>query len=519
MGDQIRLLLLEDSQLDADLAGKYLKSAGVAFELTRVETREQFTDALGGKTFDMILADYSLPDFDGQQALEIAQKIARDVPFIFVSGTLGEEIAIDSLRCGATDYVLKKRLDRLAPAVTRALVESEDRRARREAEAALQRSELRYRLLVDNVHEYALFMTDIDGAITFWNAGAERLFGYREREALGRSLEELHIVDGEREEAITLEDPAAAMDGGRAHFEGWLIRRNGSPFWATGTKAPVKVTDNVQGFVIVIRDNTDRKQAEKERTALLVREEIARAEAKQRAELTETNAALARSNAELEQFAYAASHDLQEPIRMVKSFAQMLSQHWRGKLDPKAEDMLGVIESASSRMQSLVNDLLSYSRVLHDREQAKQCVDLNVVLDQACFCFTGQIEQVHAELVRDPLPVVLAHGERIGLVFQNLLSNALKYRRADPPRIYISAQRRQEEWVIAVQDNGIGFKPEYAERIFGLFKRLHRTDEYPGTGVGLALCRQIIEQHGGRIWAESALGVGATFYFSLPGAA
>jgi light-regulated signal transduction histidine kinase (bacteriophytochrome) len=201
---------------------------------------------------------------------------------------------------------------------------------------------------------------------------------------------------------------------------------------------------------------------------------------------------------------------------MVKSFTQLLLHRYRGKLDAEAEEMMHFIEAGSGRMQNLVSDLLSYSRVLHDREQNNQVVDLNLVLDETMFYFRSKLEETGAEVTREVLPTVTANGERIGLVLQNLLSNALKYQNGGPPQIHIAAARRETEWVISVRDNGIGFDPQYAERIFGLFKRLHRADEYPGTGVGLALCKQIVEQHGGRIWAESKLGEGATFFFSLP---
>ena len=517
--EPLHVLLLEDSKLDADLAAAYLKNSGLVCEITRVETEEQFAQALASNAFDLILADYALPDFDGQSALEMVRKASADIPFIFVSGVLGEEVAIDSLRQGATDYVVKNRLERLGPAVKRALSEQVERRERQRTETALREAEMRHRLLVDSVQEYALFMTDAEGRITLWNRGAERLFGYLEGEVLGKPVQRLYPAEAEIESAEIRGEPKITLEDGHAVNERWLLRRDGAQFWSGGVTTPVwDESGQLQGHATVIRDNTERKRAEEERADLLGREQQARADAEQRAaELTEANAALARSNAQLEQFAYAASHDLQEPLRMVKSFTQLLAQRYKGKLDAKAEEMLHFIEAGSGRMQRLVDDLLSYSRVLHDREQGKQLVDLNALVEEVLFYFSSKLEETGAEVTREVLPSVLGNSERIGLVLQNLLSNALKYQDSRPPRIHISATRHDNEYIISVRDNGIGFDPQYADRIFGLFKRLHRAEEYPGTGVGLALCKQIIEQHGGRIWADSKPGQGSTFFFSLPG--
>lgn len=400
MESRLHILQLEDSLLDADLTQAHLKSLGFGCEWTRVETENQFVQALASRSFDLILADYALPNFDGQSALEIVRRQQLDTPFIFVSGVLGEEVAIDSLRQGATDYVLKSRLQRLGPAVRRAITEQRERQEWQRTEAALREAEKRH---------------------------------------------------------------------------------------------------------------------EEERGELLRCEQRARTEAEKRAaELVEVNAALARSNSELERFTYAASHDLQEPLRMVKNFTQMLSRYCAGKLDKQAEEMMQIIEKGSDRMQNLINALLSYSRVLHDPEQDHRLMDLNDLLDQTLFSFQTTIDETGATVTREGLPSLRVNAERISLVFQNLLSNALKYQDGSPPQIHVAADQRFGEWIISVRDNGIGFDPQYADRIFGLFKRLHRDDQYPGTGVGLALSKQIVEQHRGRIWAESQPGQGATFFFSLP---
>ena len=225
--------------------------------------------------------------------------------------------------------------------------------------------------------------------------------------------------------------------------------------------------------------------------------------------------ALRRSNAELEQFAYAAAHDLQEPLRVVATYTELLLRGYVAESDNAAQQASKFILNGVRQMQALVRDLLAYSRAVHEEPRMFE-VSLDAALEQAIGSLDGANSDSGARIEREQLPLVVGERGQLAQVFQNLLSNALKYRRADvPPVIRVWAERSVSEWVISVQDNGIGFDPVYAERIFGLFKRLHR-DAYPGTGVGLGICRRIVERHGGRIWAESqGEGCGATFRFTL----
>ena len=225
---------------------------------------------------------------------------------------------------------------------------------------------------------------------------------------------------------------------------------------------------------------------------------------------------LARNNEDLRQFALVAAHDLQEPIRTVGSFAQLLALRYGGKLGPDADQFIDHIVGGAHRMGRLVEDLLTFAQ-LSTRPTVLSSEDAEVMLETAMFNLTAKIAESSAIVSHDPLPRVMADQMQIVQVFQNLISNAIKYRSEARPHVHISAQEDGTEWVFAVRDNGIGFKPEYADRIFGLFKRLHGK-EIPGTGIGLANCRKIIDRHGGRIWAESAEGQGATFYFTLAAA-
>lgn len=224
---------------------------------------------------------------------------------------------------------------------------------------------------------------------------------------------------------------------------------------------------------------------------------------------------LARSNIELERFAYVASHDLQEPLRMVSSYVQLLAQRYQGQLDEDADEFIAYAIDGTRRMQMLINDLLTYSRIsTHGKKfAATNCAE---ILQQVEAMLELTIEETGAIIDHDPLPTVWADRTQMVQLFQNLIGNAIKFHNGKPPHIQIQAKLQKNEWLFAVQDNGIGIDPQFSERIFVIFQRLHNKEDYPGTGIGLALCKKIVERHGGRIWVESNSGHGATFYFTLP---
>jgi chemotaxis family two-component system sensor kinase Cph1 len=232
--------------------------------------------------------------------------------------------------------------------------------------------------------------------------------------------------------------------------------------------------------------------------------------------LTERAAQLARSNHELEEYAYVASHDLQEPLRMVSSYAQLISRRYSGRLDKDADEFLGYAVDGAKRMQRLVDDLLSFSRVGTRGEPFRQ-VSLEVVLGQALDDLSVTLAESGGVVTHDPLPEVRADAPQVRQLLQNLIGNALKFRGAEPPQIHIGARRGPDGITISVHDNGIGIAPEYQEKIFVMFQKLHPRDRYPGTGIGLAICKKIVERHGGRIWVESMgqAGDGSTFFFTL----
>jgi light-regulated signal transduction histidine kinase (bacteriophytochrome) len=248
-------------------------------------------------------------------------------------------------------------------------------------------------------------------------------------------------------------------------------------------------------FIAVVEDITWRKEAEQE--------------------LARRAADLARPNADLEQFAYVASYDLQEPLRMVANYLQLLEQRYGDRLDDDAHEFIGFEVDGAVRMKTLINDLLSHSRV-GTRGKEFEPTDCEAVMGQALSNLVKTIEEQGVVVIHDSLPTVMGDSSQLGQLFQNLIANAIKFRGEIAPRIHIAAERNEKEWIFCVKDNGIGFEQQFAERIFVIFQRLHGRAEYPGTGIGLAICKRIVERHGGRIWAESEEGKGARFFFTIP---
>jgi two-component system, chemotaxis family, sensor kinase Cph1 len=271
----------------------------------------------------------------------------------------------------------------------------------------------------------------------------------------------------------------------------------------TGRLVPVNISvglvrdrrGKVIGIQAVANDITERKQAE--------------------AALARQAEELARSNTELQQFAYVASHDLQEPLRMMASFAQLLAKRYKEQLDADANEFIDYIVDGAARMQRLINDLLSYSRV-GSRGKDFAPTDCAAVLRTVCANLRAAIEESGAVVITDSLPTVMADETQLVQLFQNLLGNAIKFRGDKPVLICVGAERRGNDWLFQLRDNGIGIEPQYVERIFLIFQRLHSRSQYPGTGIGLAIAKKIVERHAGRIWVESKPGKGSTFYFILP---
>ncbi len=272
--------------------------------------------------------------------------------------------------------------------------------------------------------------------------------------------------------------------------------------------------EETQKAMLNLLEDFDEEKSKVEAVNTELRREIdERLEAER--ELREKTEALARSNADLEQFAYVASHDLQEPLRMVSSYVQLFEKRYAGQVDAQADKYIRYAVEGAKRMQSLIGGLLEYSRVGR-LDEPFGTVDTNAALDQALSNLRSAIEESRASVTRGPLPTVTGNAGRLAQVFQNLIGNAIKFRHPDQATVHVSAVPQGRDWQFAIRDNGIGIDPQYLDRIFIIFQRLHTRAEYPGTGIGLSICKKVIERHGGRIWVESRVGAGATFYFTLP---
>jgi signal transduction histidine kinase len=364
---KLRALLVEDNALDAALVVRALFKDGFDVTADVVQDEASFTQALRTHPPEVVLADYNLPNWKGMEALNVIRSEGLDIPMILVSGALGDVTAVECIRQGVTDYVLKDGLARLPEVIRRALREKDERNLR-----------------------------------------------HRVEEDLAQKVDEL-----------------------------------------------------------------------------------------------------ARSNADLEQFAYVASHDLQEPLRMVTAYTQLLSERYRGKLDENADKFIGYASEGAQRMQVLIQDLLAFSRVGRNNA-AIGSVDCNAVMADVLQTLAPAVQESGAVVTYDALPAVWADRTQLAQVFQNLVGNAIKFRGKEPAVVSVQAEKTVQRWQFSVSDNGIGIAPEFAENIFVVFQRLHARTEYPGNGIGLAICKKIVERNGGKIWVESQPGSGCSFKFTLP---
>lgn len=376
-----------------------------------------------------------------------------------------------------------------------------------------KQAEQRFRLAVEAAPS-GMIMVDRDGLIVLVNTQTERLFGFERQELLGKSVELLvpdrYRWDHPQHRADFFATPSVrAMGAGRDLFG---MRKDGSEFPVEIGLNPIETVLGTLVLCAVI-DITERKRAEE--AVRKAHDELEQRVEERTQELQVKSQELTRSNAELELFASIASHDLQEPLRMVASYVELLSQRYKPQLDDKAKRWIGFAVDGVVRMKQLINDLLEFSRV-GTRGKPFAPTDCEITVKRVLQNLQQAIMESGAEIECGPLPTVYADETQLSQVLQNLIANAIKFRGERRPQIRIAADRRDGEFVFTVHDNGIGIDPQFKEKIFVIFQRLHTRDEYPGTGIGLAVCKKIIERHGGRIWFDSQPGQGTTFYFTIP---
>jgi PAS domain S-box-containing protein len=358
---------------------------------------------------------------------------------------------------------------------------------------ALQDSELRFRSVTESAND-AIVSADEVGKIIYWNRAAQKIFGYEFDEIIGRDLSSLMP---ERYRSAHKAGMERLRQTGETRVIGKTIelhglRKNGIEFPLELSLSTWKTKEGTF-FTGIIRDITERKDAE--------------------SVLKQKTFDLERSNKELQQFAYVASHDLQEPLRMIAGFSQLLEQRHREQMDPGVRENVKMIIDSSKRMHSLISDLLDYSRVgATDQKFVETRCD--EVLDIAIKNLGSSVRESGAVIKRDLLPVIVADAGQLRQLFQNLLANAIKFT-SQRPDVFVGCRDQGDRWQFFVKDNGIGIDPEYFHKIFLIFQRLHGRDQFPGTGIGLAICKKVVEQHQGEIWVESSPGRGATFFFTI----
>ena len=339
----------------------------------------------------------------------------------------------------------------------------------------------------------SVMITDVKGNIEYVNPHFTAVAGYSPEEAAGKNP---RILKSGLQGREFYRDLWTTITSGREWTgEFHNKKKNGELYWEKAKISPIKNKDGVITHFVALKEDV---------TALKLAEEALKRHTEE----------LERSNRELEQFAYVASHDLQEPLRIVAGYVQLLSRRYKGKLDEKAEEFISFALDATKRMQALISDLLAYSRIGAGGKDFGS-VDMEKVLDSTLLDLNPALSERGAEVTRSPLPSVKGDEPQLKRLFQNLIGNAVKYC-SEMPRIHVSAEKKADSWLFSIRDNGIGIAPRHHDRIFQIFQRLHAKNEYSGTGIGLAICKKVVENHGGRIWVESEAEKGSTFYFTIP---
>jgi PAS domain S-box-containing protein len=500
----VGVLLVDDQP--ANLLALEAVLGDLGHTLVRAGSGEEALRLLRDRDFAVVLLDVRMPGMDGFQTARHLRRgeRSRHTPVIFLTAAEESRSSLEeAYSLGAVDYLVKP----LVPVIVRAKVAAfvdlfrQTERARRQAD--------QFRLLIQGTTDYAIFLLDPGGRVATWNTGAERIKGYRAEEILGQHFSRFYLRE-DLDRGWPAEELRRAAAEGRVEHEGWRVRKDGSRFWANVLLTALRdEAGTLKGFSKVTRDITERKRAE-EKVAAFAEQ-------------------LQRSNRELERFASVASHDLQEPLRKVQAFGDRLQAKCGETLGEQGRDYLARMQASAARMRTLIDDLLTFSRVTSSARPFLP-VDLGQVVRDVVSDLEGRIQQTGGQVEVGELPTLDADPVQVRQLLQNLLGNALKFHRpGEPPAVRVEGKllpcggpRASGEGPggplceITVRDHGIGFEEKYLDRIFEVFQRLHGRTEYEGTGIGLAICRKVVERHGGTITARSTPGHGAAFIVTLP---
>lgn len=507
MSEPLALLLLEDSAFDAELVQEAVRASHPDARCTLVRDEAGFVHALATQRFDAVLSDYQLPGFGGDHALAIAQASAPQLPFIFVSGVIGEDNAVELLKRGATDYVGKGRLERLPLVLERALREVRERAARDAAEARLREADSLYARIIESLRDYAVLLLDAEHRITSWNRGAQAMFGFERSEAVGQSAT-LLLPEGEDAQEAWRRDLRLAATAQRAATQRWMRRRDGSRLWAEGVLMPLHGEGGaVVGWCSIARDTTAEHLA-----AQALREAKEQAEAARR---EAESASFAK-----DRFIAMLSHELRAPLSAVSAAVHLLEHHAR--LPPSHQDLVPLVRRNVAVETRLIDDLLDISAISSGKLGIKpEVVDMHAVLREALAMLADSVAErgMRVELALAERPAwVHADPVRMQQVLANLVRNAIKF--SEPGgMVRLHTALEAGEFVFSCCDQGIGIAPDALERIFIAFEQADRETarERGGLGLGLAIARHLVLAHGGVLLADSpGLGQGARFTLRLP---
>ncbi len=473
--NRLRILLIDDDPDDRALARLVLEREMPEVAVEEITDALAFAQACGRRGFALVIVERELRWADGLAILSLLKKDWPEVPVILFTAYGNEEVTLRAMRLGASDYLVKKPANflRLPLAVRSALDRGRSHLLSGGASAAPLES------LLDRA-QVAVFSATPEGRLLDASPGFLLLLGVA-------SLE-----DAARLDLRPLLSAAAGQKEGKSGAREVRLRRaDGRPIWVEVIGTAVRDAEGPR-IAGLVEDVTARKQAEEEVAA--------------------RSAQLRRSNEELLQFASMASHELQAPVRMMERYTRLLQEEHGGQLGTSGDEMIGIVVNAARRLSSLIDDLLALSRV-ESREQRLETVSAEGLLERTLANLQEAIEESGAAVTHSPLPEIEADPSLMVQLLQNLVGNAIKFRGAEAPRVHVAARRGPREWIFSVRDNGRGIDPGEAESVFTIFKRLH--PEVPGSGIGLAICRKIVERHGGRIWVESEPGRGSSFLFTL----